>query len=575
MSRIVFNIRLISWMKNGISYTFKLILLAVYYMKQLYGNIAGLKASQIRLLRNLYSRNVPVESVITQEIARDISIISREIRRQTGLLINRRGKILWVIVGDHQRIVIPDTPEYRTLQGGLKGLRCVHTHLQDEPLTSDDLTDLALLRLDLMAAITVNSRGLPDLAHIAYIMPLNRSGELYNIFEPLPVNQLDIGCLELIQSLEAELDPVKHFHDTENLKERCLLVSASTTARQIAKDSLVELRQLAESAGLEVVDTILQHRKKAAPQFLMGQGKLRDLTIRALQHGVTLVIFDQELSPSQIRSITGRIDIKIIDRTQLILDIFAQRAKTREGKLQVELAQLRYLLPRLITKNTAMSRLTGGIGGRGPGETKLEINRRRVRTRIARLEKDVQAIRKQRKQQRSRRNKKGLPVISVIGYTNAGKSTLLNTLTNSHVHAESRMFATLDPSSRRLRFPENFEVIITDTVGFIRRIPENLMAAFRATFEELESANLLLHVIDISNPDFNEQISSVEHILEDLNLTRIPCIRVLNKQDVADPDIVAEQSKRLDGTAISAVNRSTLIPLIEKIKEFVEISALR
>jgi GTPase len=302
----------------------------------------------------------------------------------------------------------------------------------------------------------------------------------------------------------------------------------------------------------------------------MGQGKLQELIILALQKFASLLIFDQELNPSQIRSITDATELKVIDRTQLILDIFAQRAQTREGKLQVELAQLKYLLPRLVTKNTAMSRLTGGIGGRGPGETKLEINRRRVRDRITQLEKSLTAVRKQRRQQRSLRDKKGLPIVSIIGYTNAGKSTLLNTLTNSQVLAESKLFATLDPSSRRLRFPRDIEVIITDTVGFIKNLPEDLKVAFRATLEELESADLLLHVIDISNPRFEDQAESVEKILDDLDLKNIPMIRILNKQDLVDKSMVSRLERNFDGISLSAIDTSSLLPLIEKMAQWFE-----
>jgi GTP-binding protein HflX len=292
--------------------------------------------------------------------------------------------------------------------------------------------------------------------------------------------------------------------------------------------------------------------------------------ILALQEAATVIIFDQELNPSQIRTITDQVELKVIDRTQLILDIFAQRAQSREGKLQVELAQLKYLLPRLVTKNTAMSRLTGGIGGRGPGETKLEINRRRVRDRIAHLETALTSVRKQRKQQKAKRHKKRLPVISIIGYTNAGKSTLLNTLTKSNVLAESRLFATLDPSSRRLRFPKDFEVIVTDTVGFIKDLPKDLLVAFRATLEELENADLLLHIIDISNSHFEEQIKSVEKILADLNLQHTTTIRVLNKMDLVDHQFCVRLSRQLNGTAISACSKSTLMPLIEKMETIIE-----
>jgi GTP-binding protein HflX len=536
-------------------------------MKKLFGNIGGLKASHIRKLGNLYRRRLQPQFLITFELARDISRLSHEIRRQIGLLINRQGKIAYVIVGDHQKIVIPDIRDYRAAPGRLRGLRCIHTHLNNEPLTTDDLTDLALLRLDIMAAITITETGYFHKAHVGYILPKSSHGKPFQILNPLNPNDLNIECLELIQSLEAELALVTSLHKGDTGKERALLVSVTTAYRQIAMSSLEELEDLSISCGIDVVEKILQLRRKVNSKFLMGPGKLQELIILALQKGATLIIFDQELNPSQIRSITDQIDLKVIDRTQLILDIFAQRAQTKEGKLQVELAQLKYLLPRLIAKNTAMSRLTGGIGGRGPGETKLEINRRRVRDRIKRLENDLWLVRKQRKQQKSKRNKKDLPVISIIGYTNAGKSTLLNTLTKSHVRVENRLFATLDPSSRRLKFPKDIEVIITDTVGFIKNLPKDLIVAFRATLEELESANLLLHIIDISNPRFKDQVKSVEKILLDLNLDDIPLIRVLNKKDLVDKATTEKLSRNFDATAISAKKKSTLMPLIEIMKD--------
>ncbi len=535
-------------------------------MKRLFGNIGGLKAGQIRRLENLYRRRLPPQFLITFELARDISKLSHEIRRQIGLLINRQGKIAYVVVGNHHGIVIPDTSEYRVAPGRLKGLRCIHTHLNNEPLTREDLTDLALLRLDIMAAITMTRKGYLHRVHAAYILPKSSAGKPFEILKPLNPNQLDIGCIDLLQSLETELAHITSLFEADTAKERVLLISVTTISRHAAMDSLAELEDLAVSSGIEIVGTVLQQRRKLNTRFLMGMGKLQDLIILALQKGATLIIFDQELNPSQIRSITNKIDLKIIDRTQLILDIFAQRAQSKEGKLQVELAQLKYLLPRLITKNTAMSRLTGGIGGRGPGETKLEINRRRVRDRITRLENALSLVMKQRKQQRAKRTKKGLAVISIIGYTNAGKSTLLNTLTKSNVRAESRLFATLDPSSRRLKFPKDIEVIITDTVGFIKNLPKDLMVAFRATFEELDNADLLLHVIDISNSRFKDQIESVEKILADLNLHNIPLIRVLNKKDLVDQTIVDALTGTLGGTAISANVESTLNPLIEKME---------
>ena len=442
----------------------------------------------------------------------------------------------------------------------------MHTHLQHEHLTQDDLMDLALLKLDLMAAITMDKEGRPDHIHAAHLLPEGINGKNWQILPPLPPWDADIGCQALIRSLESEFARKAPSQKVERKWERALLVSVSTTTRRVAEDSMAELRELAESSNITVVDTVIQHRQKVDPRFLLGEGKISQLVVLALQKGADLLVFDQELNPSQVRTITDLTDMRVIDRTQLILDIFAQRARSREGKIQVELAQLKYLLPRLLGKGTAMSRLTGGIGGRGPGETKLEVDRRRVRDRIGHLEKLLREIQKQRGQRRARRNKRGLPVISIIGYTNAGKSTLLNTLTRSSVLAESRLFATLDPTSKRKRLPRDVEVIITDTVGFIRQLPEELITAFRATLEELEDADLLLHVIDISNPRFEDQIKSVERILEGLHLDRIAVLRVLNKQDRVDTVTVNKLIRTLDAVAISANDERTLAPLLDKME---------
>lgn len=539
-------------------------------MKEIFGNLLGLKASQIRRLENLSRRRVPPQAIVSHELCRDLCALSAETSRQIGILIDRSGKIVQVLMGEVDRIVIPDLRDYRLAPDRLRGLRCVHTHLTETPLTQDDLTDLALLRLDLMAVVTMAETGAPALIHWAHILPGASESSPYQIMDPIPPFRPGIDCLNLIHALEAELARKKIDADGQAGSERALLVSVFTGPRKDAVDSLDELEELTRTANISIIDTVLQQRKKANPRFLMGSGKLDELSIMALHRGATLVIFDQELNPSQIRSIADRTEIKVIDRTQLILDIFAQRAQTREGKLQVELAQLKYILPRLVTKDTAMSRLTGGIGGRGPGETRLEISRRRARERIRRLEHAVATVQKNRSQQRSRRSKKGLPIISIIGYTNAGKSTLLNQLTQSRVLAENKLFATLDPSSRRLRFPRDIEVIITDTVGFIRDLPKELMAAFRATLEELENADLLLHIIDISNPRHPDQIRSVETILSELNLSSIPTIRVLNKMDRVDPAICDVLTQRLDGLAVSALNRATLKPLSEKMEAAVE-----
>jgi GTPase len=539
-------------------------------MKRIFGNTSGLKPSQTRRLENFYRRRTPPEYLVTPELARDLGLLSHEIRRQIGCLIDRSGRLVYLVVGDTRRIVIPASDDYRAAPGRLSGLRCIHTHLNGEALTQDDLTDLALLRLDLMAAVNLAEDGYPRTVNVAHLLPGTADRLPHRFLPPLSPGALDIDCAAMIQALEGELSRVSGARSAGGVRERALLVSVSTASRRRTEESMAELKELARSAGVEIAGSVIQLRDQVDHRFLIGSGKLRDLAIQALQEGVTLIVFDQELNPSQIRSITDQVEIKVIDRTQLILDIFAQRAQSREGKLQVELAQLKYRLPRLLGKGTAMSRLTGGIGGRGPGENKLEADRRRVRKRIGLLEDSLEEVRRHRRQLRSKRDKRNLPVISIIGYTNAGKSTLLNSLTHSRVLAEARLFATLDPSSRRLRFPRDLEVIVTDTVGFIRDLPQDLMVAFRATLEELENADVLLHVIDLSNPRFEDQILAVEKIIGELHIAGKPHLKVFNKIDLVDPETAANVSRRHGGVAVSAATPATLLPLVERVQSMVE-----
>jgi len=502
-------------------------------------------------------------------VARNLTEISREVNRQVGLLVSRKGDVLFVIVGDHREIVIPDLARYRSASTRLKGLRLIHTHLNSEPLSRDDLTDLALLRLDLVCAVETDAKGLPGKVHTAHLIPENPEGRYWLLLEPRSAAELELNFLDFIQALEEELAGKQKTRKVD-ATERAILVRVETSALHDSRASLDELEELAASAGVQVFDRVVQRRDREDPRFLMGRGRLSDLVIKALQMGANLLIFDHELSAAQVRSITDFTEIRVIDRTQLILDIFAQRAHSREGKIQVELAQLKYLLPRLMTKNTAMSRLTGGIGGRGPGETKLEINRRRVRDRILHLERQLEGIRKGRNQRRVGRERTGLPVVSIVGYTNAGKSTLLNALTKSNVFTEDRLFATLDPKSSRLRFPRDREAVITDTVGFIRDLPRDLFAAFRATLEELHEADMLLHVIDIGNPDFENHIAAVEKILTELQIHDKPTLRVFNKEDLfADKELLARLCARFQAVAISALRPETLFPLLEKMEALI------
>jgi len=462
---------------------------------------------------------------------------------------------------------LPDLSRYRSGLARLRGLRCIHTHLKEEGLNEEDLTDLALLRLDLMCAITTNRNGLPSFYHIAHLLPVNENGQGWRILEPIRYGNLNLNFSQLIEALEEEFQRVQRAHTVKRNKDRAILIHVSTSnTKTEAEISLMELSELAYTAGVEVVDKIIQYRKKINPKFFIGKGKLAEVVIRALQAGADLLIFDHELNPSQVKAITSFTDLRVIDRTQLILDIFAQRARSREGKIQVEIAQLKYLLPRLVKQDASMSRLAGGIGGRGPGETKLEIDRRRIKKRLHRLQQELKAIRNERKQRRIKRKRANLPIISIIGYTNSGKSTLLNALTKSNILTENKLFATLDPTSRRLRFPNEKEAIITDTVGFIRNLPKDLIEAFAATLEELKEADLLIHLIDISNPHFEEHIETVEGIIDKLNLTHIPVLKVFNKKDLVSAEYVAQQCQRYKAIAISAIQPETLPLLVKKIE---------
>lgn len=480
------------------------------------------------------------------------------------------------MVGDEKGLVIPDLRDYPLGKRTLRGLRLIHTHLKNEQISEDDITDLSLLRLDLLAALLFTPGRQQIFAQLSWLSPVQ--GGPVAITNPVePLERIDIDCVHFIPELEADLErSTRAVAKIGQALERAILISVTTQGtRQEAEDSIAELRELARTAQVEALDAFIQKPRRLNPRFLMGEGKMRDVVIRALQRGATMLIFDQELTPAQIRSISAMTELKVIDRSQLILDIFARRAKSLDGKVQVELAQLKYLLPRLTGRGVQMSRLMGGIGGRGPGETKLEVDRRRIRDRIASLERDLKELSRGRAQRRQQRVKAGVPIISIVGYTNAGKSTLLNALTRSSVFTEDLLFATLDTSSRRLRFPREREVIITDTVGFIRSLPKSLMGAFKATLEELHDADLLLHVVDASQSRFEDQISQVERILEELGLGDKPQLLVFNKSDLLaelkKADTVAflkvrQIARTRNGLTVSARDRKSLAPLIQELQ---------
>lgn len=501
--------------------------------------------------------------MITLELAKYLTELSSEIGRQIGALILRSGDITHVVVGDTKGILIPELSDYPIGRRALRGLRLIHTHLMDEPLNQDDITDLSLLRLDLIAAIGIRGH-LPDRIFVAHLMPQG-SEKPVEVFPSRGFYQFDLDFYSFINALDDEMERKRTF-DQRDRRERAILVSVSTAPKYEQEDSMEELKELALSSGVLVLDGVIQRPKEINPKYLMGEGKLRELIINAMNKGATLLIFDQDLNPSQIKAIGELTELKVIDRCQLILDIFAQRAHSRDGKVQVELAQLKYRLPRLTGKGTAMSRLMGGIGGRGPGEMKLEIDRRRVRERITLLEKELNALSEARRQRKQRRVETGIPIVSIIGYTNAGKSMLLNTLTKSVTFVEDKLFATLDTASRRLRFPREREVIITDTVGFIRNLPKDLVAAFKSTLEELEDADLLIHLVDASNPRFEQHIVSVEKILEELDLSNKPQLLVFNKIDKIQEEEVANMKMRFNAIAVCALDSSTFKSLLDAIE---------
>lgn len=513
-----------------------------------------MKPSQIRALERLGQRRYPAAGGFSLEQARELSALSRSLGRQVGLLIDRQGYVFMVLLGDTGGILIPELPRAREGLGRLRGLRLLHTHLEsgqldgarrkispmpDDLLSREDLMDLLFLRLDSMGVLLVGPAGEPRLFQQAHILPRAQTQEspASEKAEPYMLNpvqawdRVEVDFTAQTEALEEEL--ARSLDGTARIGdgERCILVSVSTQPKAVQESSLNELAELARTAGLAVAGRLTQRVQRLDYNHILGQGKLLELEVLALQGQADLLIFDLELSPAQLRNLAEATERRVIDRTQLILDIFAQRAISRAGKLQVELAQLQYRLPRLVGRSKALDRLAGGIGGKGPGETKLETDRRRLRERITRIKSELNSLRGHRSNIRNRRAKARLPVVSLVGYTNAGKSTLLNAMTNSEVLAENKLFATLDPTSRRLRLPEERELILTDTVGFIRSLPKELVEAFRATLEELEESDLLLHVVDSSSPELEQQVRAVDKILESLELQNIPRLLVYNKID--------------------------------------------
>jgi GTP-binding protein HflX len=492
-----------------------------------------------------------------------------------GVLVHRSGQVDYVVVGDAGKLMLPDIGRLRAADGRFRGLRLVHTHLRGEPLTRDDLVDLVRLRLDLVAAIQIGHTGEPRSIVYAHNVPAASGGAPYREVGPLPIGQIHLDVGRLMSDLEAEFARLARAREVKAKDGRAILVHVGDKSKGVgaadeAEESMRELRELARTAGTEVADRIVQMRDHVDPRFVMGKGKLEDVVVRAIELDASVLVFDRELTPAQASAIAKHTDLKVIDRTQLILDIFAQRAESRDGKLQVELAQLKYAMPRLVQKDDSLSRLTGGIGGRGPGETKLEIGRRRAKDRVAHLEHQLKQLARQREQRRRKRAREGVPTVAIVGYTNAGKSTLLHALTGADVLAEDKLFATLDTRSRTLRCGwagwGDREVVVTDTVGFIRRLPKDLFAAFRATFEEAADADLLLHVVDAGDDAKDDHMRTVDDVLGELGLLDLPRLLVFNKMDLLGPlDRRIIERSHPDAVFVQATGRDTMRPLIERI----------
>ncbi len=518
--------------------------------REIQGNLAGIKSTVLDALQALYEHVVPRNLLISRELLEGLAALSYQINREIALYINRRGQVIMVAVGDYGTVNLPEI-KGRKDPSRLSGVRCIHTHPESGPeLSALDLTSLINLKLDCMAAVEVRGHQ-PGRIQVAYLQPRDGViGKETVVFE-LELAELDEHPIHSIVGL-IDRQVAGGVVNTEQLEERAILVALDQGCDGWSmEDSIAELGELARTAGAKVLGVVSQKRSRPDPATFIGQGKARELGMHVQEMEANCLIFDEELSPAQTRNLEILAGCKILDRTSVILDIFAARAQTREGKIQVELAQLKYILPRLTGLGTVLSRLGGGIGTRGPGETKLETDRRHIRRRISELEKDLNGVKKHRALQRAKRQTVPVPLVSLVGYTNTGKSSLLNALTNAQVLAEDKLFATLDPVTRRLIIPGNREILLTDTVGFVRKLPHHLVAAFRATLEEVVQADILIHVIDASHPGLAEQIRAVESVLKELGAGEKLTVMAFNKIDKVESGPELESLLRAFPFAVS------------------------
>lgn len=549
-------------------------------MREIKGNIKGIRDSVIAELQKLYDMQSP--QLVSQELAVKLADITEYINREISVYITRSGQIIEIAVGDNATVELPSFSGRRGA-GRLSGIRCIHTHPGGNPyLSGVDISALKNNKYDAMVAIGVAS---PDFTKSELTFGLitgidsneNYTAECYG---PYSIEEAEnINFVNTVSTIERILDKQTGTASLQVMSERAILIGMEwgrNDSLWTVDDSLEELKQLADTAGATVIKKFIQKRPKPDPAFFIGRGKVQELALYAQQENIDLCIFDDELSPAQQRNIESVMGIRILDRTALILDIFAQRARTNEGKLQVELAQLQYTLPRIMGKGLILSRLGGGIGTRGPGETKLEVDRRRIRDRIAFIKDQIEKVKAVRSLHRSKRKKNNVFEVSLVGYTNAGKSTLLNTLTNSDIYAKDQLFATLDPTTRQLTLPNKQEIIITDTVGFIQRLPHQLIAAFRSTLEVVTEADLLVHVIDVSHELYKEQAAAVHEVLKEIGAETKPVITVYNKIDKLPPDSKLADRLALeeDTVCISAAKKLNLESLQQMIESHLKSKAV-
>lgn len=549
-------------------------------MREIKGNIKGIRDSVIAELQKLYDMQSP--QLVSQELALKLADITEYINREISVYITRSGQIIEIAVGDNATVELPSFSGRRGA-GRLSGIRCIHTHPGGNPyLSGVDISALKNNKYDAMVAIGVVS---PDFTKSELTFGLitgidsneNYTAECYG---PYSIEDAEnINFVNTVSTIERILDKQTGTASLQVMSERAILIGMEwgrNDSLWTVDDSLEELKQLADTAGATVIKKFIQKRSKPDPAFFIGRGKVQELALYAQQDNIDLCVFDDELSPAQQRNIESVMGIRILDRTALILDIFAQRARTNEGKLQVELAQLQYTLPRIMGKGLMLSRLGGGIGTRGPGETKLEVDRRRIRDRIAFIKDQIEKVKAVRSLHRSKRKKNNVFEVSLVGYTNAGKSTLLNTLTNSDIYAKDQLFATLDPTTRQLTLPNKQEIIITDTVGFIQRLPHQLIAAFRSTLEVVTEADLLVHVIDVSHELYKEQAAAVHEVIKEIGAESKPVITVYNKIDKLPPDSKLADRLALeeDTVCISAAKKLNLETLQQMIESHLKSKAV-